>query len=126
MKLTFEQKIIAEAVLKSNKTITEVANNFGISNSTVRRYMDKYTDEMLRVKREETIENAYLIHIEMHVGNDTRHLHQLIYAPNQEEAEKIMEGYQPNYRGNDNPSYQLQVKSGPFKLTENLSMLEEY
>jgi len=32
----------------------------------------------------------------------------------------------PDYRGNENPEYQLQVKGGPFKLIENLWMLEEY
>lgn len=72
------------------------------------------------------IKNAYLVHIEMHVGNDTRHLHQLIYAPNEEEAKQVVAAMKPDYRGNENPSYQLQVKGGPFKLTENLWMLEEY
>jgi len=72
------------------------------------------------------VDNAYLVHIEMHVGNDTRHLHQVIYAPNKEEAEKVTAKMKPDYRGNDDPSYQLQIKGGPFKLTENLWMLEEY
>jgi len=72
------------------------------------------------------IENAYLVHIELHDVNDTRHLHQVIYAPNRAEAETVTANIKPDYRGNDDPSYQLQVKGGPFKLTENLWMLEEY
>ncbi len=126
MNITFEQKCIAKSVLSHGRKIATVANDFGVSKSTVRRYMDKYTDEMLRVKREETIENAYLIHIEIHVGNDTRHTHRVIYADSHEAAQKIVEDEKPNYRGNETPSYQLQVKGGPFKLTENLWMLEEY
>jgi len=78
------------------------------------------------MKNSTAIENAYLVQIEMHVGNDTRHLHQLIYAPNKEEAETVMAAMKPDYRGNENPEYQLQVKGGPFKLIENLWMLEEY
>jgi len=64
------------------------------------------------------IENAYLIHIEMHVGNDTRHLNKLIWANSKEEAVEIMANTKPDYRGNEDPSYSLQIKSGPFKLTE--------
>ena len=126
MRLTFEQKAIAESVLKQGRKIKETANLFGVSVSTVRRNMDKYSEESLRVAREETIDNAYLIHIEIHTGNDTRHLHKLIYAPSKDEAEKIMQDMTPDYRGHENPDYQLQVKSGPWKLTENLWMLEEY
>ena len=126
MKLTFEQKTIAESVLKKGRKIKETADLFGVSVSTVRRNMNKYSEESLRVTREETIDNAYLIHIELHVGNDTRHLNQLVYAENKEAAEKIMAEMKPDYRGNETPSYQLQVKSGPWKLTENLWMLEEY
>jgi hypothetical protein len=126
MNITYEQKCIAEIVIKQNRKIADVAKQFGISKSTVRRYMDKYTEESLRVKRDESIENAYLVHIEMHVGNDTRNLHQLIYAPNKEEAVRVVAAMKPDYRGNKSPSYQLQVKGGPFKLTENLWMLEEY
>jgi hypothetical protein len=77
-------------------------------------------------KTKQAIENAYLVHIEMHVGNDTRHLHQVIYAPNKEEAEQVVAAMKPDYRGNETPPYQLQIKGGPFKLTENLWMLEEY
>jgi len=38
----------------------------------------------------ENIENAYLIHIEMHVGNDTRHIHKLIYADSYDDAVVIL------------------------------------
>ena len=72
------------------------------------------------------IEKSWLIHIEIHVGNDTRHMHKLIEADTYEEAQEQMENYQPEYRGNDDPSYQLQVKGGPFRLTDNLWMLTEY
>lgn len=126
MKITFEQECIANSVLKHGRKIAAVANDFGVSKSTVRRAMDKYTEESLRVKREETIDKAYLIFIELHVGNDTRHLTRLFYAESIEDAKKVMDAERPNYRGNENPSYQLQVKGGPFKLTENLNMLEDY
>lgn len=126
MRLDFKEQAIAEAVIKKNKKIAEVATLWGVSKTTVRRYMDKYTEESLRVKREETIDNAYLVHLELHVGNDTRHLHKLIYAESKDAAEKIMEAMRPDYRGNETPSYQLQIKGGPFKLTDNLWMLEEY
>lgn len=126
MKITFEQKSIAQSVIKHNRKIADVANDFGVSKSTVRRYMDLYTEESLRVKREETIENAYIVHIEIHVGNDTRHTHKLIYADNYVDAAVIVEDMKPDYRGNETPSYQLQIKGGPFKLTENLWMLEDY
>ena len=126
MKITFEQECIANSVLKHGRKIADVANDFGISKSTVRRAMDKFTDESLRVKRDETIDKAYLISIELHVGNDTRHLTRLFFADSLEEAKKVMDTERPNYRGNENPSYQLQVKGGPFKLTENLHMMEEY
>jgi len=74
----------------------------------------------------EDIEKAYLIHIEMHVGNDTRHIHKLIYADSYDDAVVILANERPDYRGNDDPSYELQIKSGPHKLTENLWMLTEY
>lgn len=126
MKITFEQRCIAQSVIKHNRKIADVANDFGVSKSSVRRYMDKYTEESLRVKREETIDNAYFIHIELHVGNDTRHLTRVFFAESDEAAKKVMAAERPDYRGNENPSYQLQVKGGPFKLTENLNLLEDY
>ncbi len=126
MKLSTIQIAIAEEVIKQNKRIGKTALTWGISKSTVVRYMDKYMEELAAKKAAETIENAYIVHIEIHVGNDTRHLHQIIYAPHKEEAEKVMANMKPDYRGNDDPSYQLQIKSGPFKLTENLWLLEEY
>lgn len=126
IKLSFMQIKIAEAVLKHNMPIAEAAEISGISKTTVRRYMDKYAEAALQPKVEETIENAYFIHIEIHVGNDTRHLHKVFYAENISDAKWIMENERPDYRGNENPSYDLQVKSGPFKLSENFSLLEEY
>lgn len=75
---------------------------------------------------EQTLENAWLIHIEMHVGNDTRHLHQVVYAETELAARVLMDDLKPDYRGNNDPSYQLQVKSGPWKLTEHHSYLTEY
>ena len=74
----------------------------------------------------ETLENAWLIHIEIHVGNDTRHLHQVIYATSEAEAQTIMSVTKPDYRGNVSPDYSLQIKSGPWKLTENHEILTEY
>ena len=126
IRLSYTQKTIAEAVLSNGMKIAEVAKDWGVSKTTVRRYMDLYSDESLQPKVDQTIENAYLIHIEIHVGNDTRHLHRLVYAENEGDAKYLMEAEKVDYRGNEDPSYQLQVKSGPFKLTENLSMLEEY
>ena len=126
IRLSYTQKTIAEAVLSNGMKIAEVAKDWGISKTTVRRYMDLYSDESLQPKVDQTIENAYLIHIELHVGNDTRHLHRLVYAENEGDAKYLMEAEKVDYRGNEDPSYQLQVKSGPFKLTENLSLLEEY
>lgn len=120
--MNYQQRVIAESVLSHGNKIKMTANNFGVSPSTVRRYMDLYTDEMLL----ETLENAYLVHIEMHVGNDTRHLTQTIYARSKEEAVKKMNELKPDYRGNENPAYELQVKGGPFKLTENHRMMKEY
>jgi uncharacterized protein YjcR len=126
IRLSYTQKTIAEAVLSNGMKIAEVAKDWGVSKTTVRRYMDLYSDESLQPKVDQTIENAYLIHIELHVGNDTRHLHRLVYAENEGDAKYLMEAEKVDYRGNEDPSYQLQVKSGPFKLTENLSLLEEY
>ena len=126
IRLSYTQKTIAEAVLSNGMKIAEVAKDWGVSKTTVRRYMDLYSDESLQPKVDQTIENAYLIHIEIHVGNDTRHLHRLVYAENEGDAKYLMEAEKVDYRGNEDPSYQLQVKSGPFKLTENLSLLEEY
>jgi hypothetical protein len=73
-----------------------------------------------------TLENAWLVHIEMHVGNDTRHLHQVIYAETEIAAKVMFNELQPDYRGNPNPDYQLQVKSGPWKLSECHEYLSEY
>lgn len=126
IRLSYTQKTIAEAVLSNGMKIAEVAKDWGVSKTTVRRYMDLYSNESLQPKADQTIENAYLIHIEIHVGNDTRHLHRLVYAENEGDAKYLMEAEKVDYRGNEDPSYQLQVKSGPFKLTENLSLLEEY
>ncbi len=126
IKLSYTQTTIAEAILKNGMKIAEVAKDWGVSKTTVRRYMDLYSAESLQPKVDQTIENAYLIHIELHVGNDTRHLHRLVYAENEGDAKWLMETEKVDYRGNEDPSYQLQVKSGPFKLTENLSLLEEY
>jgi hypothetical protein len=81
---------------------------------------------MLTSKQKKALDTAYIVHIEIHTGNDTRHLHQVIYAPNKKEAETVMANIKPDYRGNADPSYQLQIKGGPFKLSENLWMLEEY
>jgi hypothetical protein len=116
---------IAEAVIVRKIPIAEVAEDWGISEAEIRGCMDRCTNA-LKKPVDETIDNAYLIHIEMHVGNDTRHLTKLIYAENEKDAEEIMANEKPDYRGNETPSYQLQIKGGPFKLTENLDMLEEY
>lgn len=126
IRLSYTQKTIAEAVLSNGMKIAEVAKDWGVSKTTVRRYMDLYSDESLQPKVDQTIENAYLIHIELHVGNDTRHLHKVVYAESKDDAKWLMEAERVDYRGNEDPAYSLQVKSGPFKLTENLSLLEEY
>jgi len=74
----------------------------------------------------QTLENAWFIHIELHVGNDTRHLHQVVYATDEVKARVLMNDLKPDYRGNNEPSYSLQIKSGPWKLTEHHDYLTEY
>jgi hypothetical protein len=53
-------------------------------------------------------------------------LHQVIYAESEALARAEMTDLEPDYRGNNNPEYQLQIKSGPWKLTEHYDYLTEY
>jgi hypothetical protein len=42
------RKTIAELVIKANNSIAQVALQFAVSPSTVRRYMDEYTEEQCK------------------------------------------------------------------------------
>lgn len=125
--MTFREKQrrdrIACEVIKHNRSIAEVADRYNITKTTVRRYMDEFTAHVTRPK---TIDRAWFLEIELHVGNDTRHLCHVFFADSKPEAEAYAASYRPDYRGNDNPSYELQVKSGPWRLTNNFDMLQEY
>lgn len=125
--MTFAEKQrrdrIACEVIQHGQKIAAVALRHGVSASTVRRYMDEYT---ARATQPKTIDRAWFLEIELHVGNDTRHLCHVFFADSKPEAEAYAASYRPDYRGNDNPSYELQVKSGPWRLANNFDMLQEY
>ena len=74
-----------------------------------------------------TVNNAWLIDVELHVEDATYHLSKVIRADSKEEALEIFEAMQVEelYKGDGRKHHQLQVKSMYGLVADNLNLMTE-
>ena len=68
-----------------------------------------------------TIDFAWLVYYELHVDDQTFCVHKIVYGVDEADAEIEFDKLQSQHGDH----YHLQLKGGPFKLTEDFRMLEE-
>lgn len=67
------------------------------------------------------IHYAWIVYYELHVDDQTFAVHKIVYGDNKAEAESEF----AKLRSKEGDHYHLQVKGGPFKLTEDFWLMEE-
>lgn len=77
--------------------------------------------EALRKPISGLIDCAWIVYYELHVDDQTFCVHKIVYGADKAEARSEF----AKLRSEHGDHYHLQLKGGPFKLTENFYMMEE-